>query len=117
MNMKTLLFTVLTLISFNTEVEASILCHTPRMNKIFEVKDTKVTFFNELDSKANRELASVHSRNKKTENGFTKFVDFENQKHTIHISDMNNFSDVNDYIIIKARTGHEVTYPITCEKR
>ena len=113
--MKTLLITILAIISFNTE--ASILCHTPRMNKVFEVNDKKVVFFNEFDTKAKRELASTPSRTKSSEKGITKYVDFENQKHTIHINDMENFSDVNDYIIIKARTGHEVTYPITCEKR
>ena len=113
--MKSLVFTFLALLTFNTE--ASILCHTPRMNKIFEVSDKKVTFFNEFDSRAKRELASVSSRTKSKELGVTKIVDFENQKHTIHISDMNNFSDVNDYIIIKSRTGHEVTYPLTCERK
>lgn len=113
--MKALFMTTLILMSFNTE--ASILCHTPRMNKVFEVSDKKVTFFNEFDTKAKRELASAPSRTKNNAKGVTKFVDFENQKHTIHINDMEKFSDVDDYIIIKARTGHEVTYPITCEKR
>lgn len=113
--MKVLAMMFFSLVSLNTQ--ASVLCHTPRMNKIFEVSDTKVTFFNEFDSKAKRELASVTSRTKTNELGVTKIVDFENQKHTIHITDMNSFSDVNDYIIIKSRTGHEVIYPLTCEKK
>lgn len=113
--MKTLVITFFTLLTFNTE--ASVLCHTPRMNKIFEVSDKKVTFFNEFDSKAKRELASVTSRSKSIDMGVTKVVEFENQKHTIHIANMNSFSDVNDYIIIKSRTGHEVTYPLSCEKK
>ena len=102
---------------FTLNTQASVLCHTPRMNKIFEVSDTKITFFNEFDSKAKRELASVTSRSKSNSLGVTKIVDFENQKHTIHITDMNNFSDVNDYIIIRSRKGHEVIYPLTCEKK
>ena len=113
--MKTLVMTFFALLTFNTE--ASVLCHTPRMNKIFEVSDKKVTFFNEFDSKAKRELASVASRSKANDMGVTKVVEFENQKHTIHIANMNSFSDVNDYIIIKSRTGHEVTYPLSCEKK
>lgn len=114
--MKTMMLTILTILSFN--LNASVFCHTPRMNKIFEVSDKKVTFFNEFETHSNkRQLASVTSRTKSTETGMTKIVDFENQKHTIHISDMQNFSDVNDYIIIKSRTGHEVTYPITCEMK
>lgn len=113
--MKSLVITFFTLLTFNTE--ASILCHTPRMNKIFEVSEKKITFFSEFDSRAKRELASVVSRSKSSVAGITKFVDFENQKHTIHITDTNNFSDINDYIIIKSRTGHEVTYPISCSNK
>lgn len=113
--MKAFILSILILTSFYAE--ASILCHTPRMNKIFEVSDKKITFFNEFDNNAKRELASVTPRSKSNSTGITKTVDFENQKHIIHIGDMNSFSDVNDYIIIKSRTGHEVTYPLTCEKK
>jgi late competence protein required for DNA uptake (superfamily II DNA/RNA helicase) len=95
--------------------EASVVCHTPRFNKVFEVQENRITFFNENDSTAKRELASVVSRSKITVGGVTQIVNFENQKHTIHIDDLKNFSDVNDYIIIKAKSGHETTYPITCE--
>ena len=105
--------TFLAVFTFNAE--ASIYCHTPRMNKVFKVTDTKVTFYNEFESLPQREIASLHARKKQSESGITKIVDFENQKHTIHISNMNSFSDVNDYIIIRSRTGHEVTYPLTCE--
>lgn len=113
--MKSLVLTFIALLAFNTE--ASILCHTPRMNKIFSVSDKKVTFFNEYSQANSRALASVTSKSKSSDLGMTKVVDFENQKHIIHISDAKNFSDVNDYIIIKSRTGHEVTYPLTCEQK
>jgi hypothetical protein len=110
--MKTLFITILTVISFSSQ--ASIVCHTPRSNKVFEIKDTKITFFNEFDVSAKRELASVTSRSRSNEVGITKIVDFENQKHTIHISDAKQFSDSDDYIIIKAKSGHEITYPLIC---
>jgi hypothetical protein len=112
--MKTLMLTFLSLVAFNSQ--ASVLCHTPRMNKVFEVKGNKIIFLNESAPSNKRELASVSGRTISSVAGFTKVVNFENQKHTIHINDMNNFSDFNDYIIIKARTGHEVTYPLTCEQ-
>ena len=110
--MKALFITILALVSNTTN--ASIVCHTPRSNKIFKIKDTKVTFFNEFDNSTKRELASLISRSKSTEKGMTRIVDFENQKHTIHITDTANFSDSEDYIVIKAKSGHEVTYPLTC---
>lgn len=113
--MKTLFTILFAVMALNAE--ASILCRTPRSNKIFEIKETRVTFFNEFDSAASRELASVVSRSRNNEKGITKVVEFENQKHTIHIADASHFSDVDDYIIIKAKSGHEVTYPISCEQK
>jgi len=113
--MRALFITALTIISFSSN--ASIVCHTPRSNKIFEIKDTKITFFNEFDNATKRELASLTSRSKSTEKGMTKIVNFENQKHTIHITDTANFSDSEDYIVIKAKSGHEVTYPLICVQK
>lgn len=113
--MKALFITIIAVISFNSQ--ASIVCHTPRSNKVFEIKDTKVVFFNEFDTTAKRELASVFARAKSSEKGMTKIVNFENQKHIIHIGDAANFSDTEDYIIIKAKSGHEVTYPLSCQNK
>ena len=113
--MKALFISLITLTSLTAH--ANIFCHTPRSNKIFEIKDKRVTFFNEFDTTASRELASVGSRSRTDEKGMTKIVEFENQKHTIHIEDAAHFSDTNDYIIIKAKSGHEVTYPLSCEQK
>ena len=113
--MKALFITIFTVMSFGAS--ASIVCHTPRSNKIFAIKETRVTFYNEFDTTAKRELASVVSRSKSVDKGMTKIVDFENQKHIIHIADVAHFSDSDDYIIIKAKSGHEVTYPLNCEQK
>lgn len=113
--MKALIITLIA--TFSLTSQASILCHTPRSNKVFEIKNTKITFFNEFDTAAKRELASVVSRTRSSESGITKVVNFENQKHTIHIADSAHFSDVNDYIVIKAKSGHEITYPLSCEQK
>ncbi len=113
--MKALFITLMTMITATTQ--ASIICHTPRSNKIFEIKDTKVTFFSEFDTSANREIASVISKSISSYKGMTKIVNFENQKHTIHIADSAHFSDVEDYIVIKAKSGHEMTYPLSCEQK
>lgn len=113
--MKTLFITMIALISISSE--ASIVCRTPRSNKVFEIKDAKITFYNEFDVSANRELASVTSLSKSSDKGLTKIVNFENHKHIIHIANTENFSDSEDYIIIKAKSGHEVTYPLSCENK
>ncbi len=103
--------------TITTASEANIICHTPSSNKIFEIKDSKITFFNEFDKDAKRELASVYARTKLSKKGTTKIVDFENKKHTIHIQDINHFSDMEDYMIIKAKSGHEVIYPLSCQNK
>ncbi len=104
-------------LGFSVASSASILCHTPRLNKVIEIKDDQITFFKEGEISASRKLASLASRTKKSMTGFSKTVNFENQKHTIHINDVNQFSEVEDYIIIRSQKGHEITFPLTCEMK
>lgn len=95
---------------------ASIECHTPRMNKTFKIEDSRVTFFNDQEINGGREVASVAGiRTKRTAKGFTKILSFEGKKHTIHIDNSSKFSDVDDYMIVKNKRGHEMTYPISCK--
>lgn len=110
-----ILFSMILSILSITSVQANVICHTARMNKIIEINDDGVTFFQEGDSNLSRKLASVQSRTKKSGLGFSKTLSFENQKHTIFIKDVKNFSEVEDYIVIKSLNGHEVTYPLTCK--
>ncbi len=95
--------------------QANLICHTPRMNKIIEIQDNEISFFKEGDAELSRKLASVQSRTKKSGSGFSKTVSFENHKHTIFVKDVKHFSEVEDYIVIKAPTGHEITYPLSCK--
>jgi hypothetical protein len=100
---------------FSASTLASIDCHTPRMNKAFKIEDSRVTFFNDQSLESGREVASVGARTRKTAKGFTKILKFEGRKHTIHISDKNSFSNVDDYMIVKNNKGHEMTYPLSCK--
>ena len=118
--MKTLtrhsLITFILFLGLNAFVQASIHCHTPRQKKIFKVDNQRVTFMIEgLNGRLPASLGGIRTRRKG--NGFTKVVHFEGHKHTIHIQDTNNFSDLNDYLVIKSRRGHEITYPITCKRK
>ncbi len=108
------LFLVISMI-ISTNAFSAIVCHTPRLNKIFEIKDNKVTFYKEWEQNPQRVIASIDSRSKNVPSGITKILDLDNHKHTIHIENVNQFNDSNDYIIIKAKTGHEVIYPLSCQ--
>ena len=112
--MKTSLSIFIILCGISLNSMAAIVCHTPRMNRNFEIDDNKISFFQEGSELKHREIASLVTRNKVDGIGLTKVVNFENQKHIIHIENVDHFSDINDYIIIKNNTGHEIVYPLSC---
>lgn len=110
--MKTLLLTFMILIG--QKAQAITYCHTPTLNKIFKIEDNHIVFLNSLDRSVARTIAEAQSRNKNDRNGINKVLDYDNQKHIIHIDNEDHFSDLNDYIIIRNKEGHEITYPLTC---
>lgn len=117
--MKTLFATLLTLLTFAAHASDAnkMICHTPRLDKAFVVGATQVTFLDETLSGPERQLASVEGvRTKMIGAGFTKILDFEGQRHIIHVSNVNSPSQVEDYLVIRSREGHELTYPLDCTK-
>lgn len=118
--MKTLIATIITLFAFNTFAsvsasKAKMVCHTPRLDKAFVVGATQVTFLDESLEGPERQLASIEGiRTKIAGNGFTKIMNFEGQRHTIHVANVNSPSQVEDYLVIRSREGHELTYPLDC---
>ncbi len=100
----------------STQVLASITCTTPRESKVLVIKKTGVSLSSPYFDKINRGLASSSSvRTKLTAKGFTKVIFIEGDKHTIHVENKNQFSEVNDYLVIRSKVGHEMTYPLTCQ--
>lgn len=115
---KTIQFTIITLLFFlQAKAFASITCHTPRLSKAFQIEKTSVAFY-QADVVRGREIAStIHARTRFTHNGFTKVIKHEGKKYILHIEDKNNFSEVNDYLVIKNNRGHEMTYPLNCYRK
>ena len=94
----------------------SIDCHTPRMDKEFTITPAQITFYEEAELTPTRSIASVQLvRTRKTVKGFTKILNIDGHRYSIHIENTESFSDVDDYIAIKNGKGHEVTYPLTCK--
>lgn len=112
--MKTLkLLLVLTLALSSFAFASEITCHTPRMNKVFKISDHKVTF---VGSEQGRHIASVvNLRTRVTPTGFTKVMNYEGNKLSIHVENKESFSEVSDYLSIRSPKGHEIIYPIFCE--
>lgn len=94
-------------------------CHSPRMEKTFTINNQKVTFHLEKNWKDQLRLpASLDGQmlsTRYTANGLTKTVQFEGHKHIIHIHDKEKFSELEDYIVIRSKEGHEITYPLNCQ--
>lgn len=107
--MKTLILTLTLLTSVSSFASVKeIICSTPRMDKVFTIKNSKIVM-------QGRDLASVEGvRTKNMGEGFTKYFNYEGNKHKLHINSRTSFSDFNDYISIRNNKGHEITYPLTC---
>ena len=97
-----------------------VICHTPRMKLAFKVDNQHIAFLQHKQKDGpDRQIASSEEMDcgtRLTHKGFTKVVNYEGKKHKIHIRDVNKFSALDDYIIIRNSEGHEVTYPLNCEK-
>jgi hypothetical protein len=70
-------------------------------------------FLKELGERSVASTTSV--RTKFTGTGFDKVIFNNGNKHVVHIEDRNNFSEVDDYLLVKSKEGHEMIYPLICE--
>lgn len=109
---KTIVFLISAIIA--TQSFAGIICHTPRMSKVFHIDQNKVAVY-QNDVKNGREIASTNqARTQYTTTGFSKVMQHLGHKITLHIEDSKNYSEINDYLVIRDQAGHEITYPINC---
>jgi hypothetical protein len=91
-------------------------CQAPGTSYTLIINKNHVSLYKEDNFAHQRSVASTMPVNTtKTVNGFTKTLDFENKRYTIHIENQNKFSDVSDYLSIRSSEGHEMTYPLICQ--
>ncbi len=87
-----------------------IICQSERLGKLFKIATTSITL---IDSEG-RSIASVGARTKIRGKALEKIVNYNNQMITVHVDNRNNFSPLNDYIVLRNSLGHEITYPLEC---
>jgi hypothetical protein len=95
----------------------SITCSTAFGEKTFTIEDARISFHKEDNSGVSRSISSVEGSSVRTHKknlGFTKTLYIDGNKHRISIQNVNEFSDVNDYLSITGPKGHEMTYPLSC---
>jgi hypothetical protein len=101
--------------SLNLFASEQITCFGPR-NSHKIILNSKSVSVSKPFSNISRDVASeISVRTRVMGNGFSKFFYVSGKKYTIHIDDKDNFSDIDDYMIIKSSNGHEITYPLNCQ--
>jgi hypothetical protein len=98
------------------KAQASIHCETAFGEKSFVIENERVVFSKE-HAEQGRSISSIdHVRTEKRHKGFDKVLFKDGLKHRIHVDNAQEFSEVNDYIVITSPKGHEMTYPLSCSK-
>jgi hypothetical protein len=95
----------------------SITCETAFGEKKFTIEDQRISFHKEDPSGVSRSISSMSGdsvRTQKKHLGFTKTLYVDGNKYKIKVQNVNDFSDLNDYLSITGPKGHEMTYPLTC---
>ncbi|MDC1174770.1 hypothetical protein OAT67_05225 [Bacteriovoracaceae bacterium] len=91
-------------------------CETPRESTKVVLKVKSVSFSSSLEE-SGRDVASIQGvRTKYSKGGFTKVLFKEGNKYMFHVNNYNSFSELDDYLVIRSKTGHEMTYPLNCSK-
>ena len=118
---KTILFTFIIniILIFSTCLAAKnkspITCESSRMSKTILIKQNSITFYNHTDYNDGRAIASIERiRTKRTGKGFSKYTEFEGKRYIIHIQNEKQLNEIDDYIVIKNKKGHKITYPLSC---
>ena len=109
--MKTL--TTLFFIMCNISIYASsvsIVCETPRKNITIKLSDNKLKIGGRFPAEA------IAQRTRLRGNSISKIFFVAGDKHTLHLEDTTSFNSLNDYISIRNKKGHEMTYPVDCSE-
>ncbi|MFG1500910.1 hypothetical protein ABMA70_11950 [Halobacteriovorax sp. XZX-3] len=83
-------------------------CSTMRKNIEFNLKG------NQIQVEGRTPAQALIGRTHKVGNSVTKHYQLAGQKYQIHFDDVTNSNEMNTYISIRTKNGHEVTYPLSC---
>ncbi len=94
-----------------------IICTTPRGSRQLVIKKISISMSTPTISSSRSVASEAHVRTRLQGNGFTKIMYSSGKKFIVHVKDQDNFSEINDYLVIRSKKGHEMTYPLTCQNK
>lgn len=116
---------VVLLLSFAGELYASVKpqeirakCSTPRESHRFVIDNVEVDVqkgWDKLDKRLPASAIKLNTRTRYTMKGFKKYFNWNKNRYYIHIENREDFSEVDDYVVIQNEKGHEITYPLDCK--
>ncbi len=94
--------------------EPALRCETTFSEKVLTIENNTIAF--QEPHRTGRSISSVfNARTHKTQTGFNKTLYINGLKHKVHVQDLNNPNELNDFMAITSPKGHKMTYPINCE--
>jgi len=94
-------------------------CSVERMGKSIKIEKNYVVM-SDLNIESNRQVASINenkipSRTRFSGKSIEKIMYVSGEKYLLHINDINAYSEINDYLIIKSQKGHEMMFSVNCQ--
>jgi hypothetical protein len=99
----------------NASSSVSLDCETANGLKQFSISNQNVTFKSNISARAISSVKSVRTIEKST--GFTKTMYLNGDKVKIHIRNLKEMNQIDDYICFQGKNGHKMTYPISCSAK
>lgn len=117
--MKLFIFSVLLLLSFFAQAKTAerLHCKTQNMEKEFDLYQDKIAFYEDSVQNKNldRKVASIQLLRTGGGQHLFKMFKYEGDVYTVEVKNLNKLDWTSDYLSIRSKKGHEITYPIKCQ--
>jgi hypothetical protein len=115
--MKKLIYSVCILMSASLWANnVDITCKTSR-GRVLHISDQGIKITESHEVGIGRQTASIQNvKTRKSGTAITSVMKYNNHKCTVHIDNQNEFSPTEDYLLVKNNDGHEMIYPLHCQK-
>ena len=94
---------------------SSITCETPRRSHVLQLDEDAVLILKRPYA-SGQPVRQPSSINRTRGSRLQRVIHFEGNRYSIRIEDLERFDETADKLVIRTSAGHEMTYPIQCQK-